>query len=142
VAEPVAAPHARQVDRRARLAEAPPAPWSPFPLIEICILIGIILIVIAFAGGGSRQGALLGFGFSLISLSAIELSVREHFAGFRSHTTLLSAVCALAVCVPLFLLTGLPQGAILVAGGVVFALAVGVLRGAFARRAGGLGFRA
>lgn len=135
-------PHARQLDRRARLAEAPPAPWSPFPLIEICILVGIIMIIIGFVDNSSRRGALLGFGFALVSLSAIELSIREHFAGFRSHTTILSAVCALVVCVPLFLFTKLPQEVLLVVAAVVFGVAVAVLRSAFARRAGGLGFRA
>lgn len=140
--EPGRAPHARPVDRRARLSEAPPAPWSPFPLIEICILIGIILIVIGFVGGPSNRGALLGFGFALVSLSAIEQSIREHFAGFRSHSTILAAVCALASSIPLYFLTHIPQEVILVVAAVVFFLAMTTLRSAFARRAGGLGFRA
>lgn len=141
--EAQAAPaHARPVDRRARLADAPPAPWSPFPLIEICILIGLICIVVGFVGGGDRRGALLVFGFALVSLSALELSIREHLSGFRSHTSLLAAVCAVVVSVPLFLFTSVPQIAILVAAAIVFALSFSVLRSAFARRTGGLGFRA
>ena len=100
------------------------------------------MIIIGFVDNSSRRGALLGFGFALVSLSAIELSIREHFAGFRSHTTILSAVCALVVCVPLFLFTKLPQEVLLVVAAVVFGVAVAVLRSAFARRAGGLGFRA
>lgn len=137
-----AAPHAHPIDRRARSDEAPPAPWSPFPLIEICIFIGLILIIVGFVAGGDRRGTMLVFGFVLVSLSALELSVREHFSGFRSHTTLIAGVCALAASVPLFMLTSIPQLAILVIAAVVFGLAVSVLRAAFARRTGGLGFRA
>src|SRR3954447_22582147 len=79
---PVAGP-----TRRARMDEAPKAPWSPFPLVELCILLGLILVVWGFAGGGDRKGALLGCGFALVSLAGLELAIREHFAGFRSHST-------------------------------------------------------
>lgn len=134
--------HAAPVDRRSRTSEAPPAPWSPFPLVELCILAGLMCIVIGFFAGGDRRGLLLVLGFALVSLSALELSIREHFAGFRSHTTLLAAVAGLAPVVPLYLATSLPQAVLLITGVVVFLVAFGVLRAAFARRAGGLAFRA
>jgi len=142
VAKPTPAPHARPVDRRARLAEAPQAPWHPFPLIELCILIGLICIVVGFVSHGDRRGTLLVFGFALVSLSSLELSIREHLAGYRSHTSLLSGVVALVVAIPLFMLTKIPQVAILGAAVLAFAFAFGVLRSTFQRRAGGLGFRA
>jgi hypothetical protein len=134
--------HAAPVDRRSRTSEAPPAPWSPFPLVELCILAGLVCIVVGFFAGGDRRGLLLVLGFALVSLSAIELSIREHFAGFRSHTTLLAAVIGLVPVVPLYIATSLPQIVLLITGVVVFFVAFGVLRAAFARRAGGLGFRA
>ena len=31
--------------RRARLDEAPKAPWAPFPLVELCILLSFVLII-------------------------------------------------------------------------------------------------
>src|SRR4051812_180801 len=71
--------------RRARIEEAPKAPWSPVPLVELCILLGLVLVVWGFAGGGDRRGALLGCGFALVSIAALELSIREHFSGYRSH---------------------------------------------------------
>ena len=139
---PAGAPHAKPVGRKASRAEAPPAPWSPFPLVELCILAGLILLVVGFFWGGDKRGSLFILGFALVSMSAVELSVREHFAGFRSHTTLLSACLTLVPIIPLFLLTAIPQIGLLILGAVLFALAFFVLRAAFARRAGGLGFRA
>jgi hypothetical protein len=129
-------------DRRARMAEAPKAPWSPFPLVELCILFGIVLIGFGIFGGASKRGVLLACGFALVSLSGLELSVREHFAGFRSHSSLLAGAGAVAVDVPLYFLTNLPQEALLGVAVIVFALLFHLLRQAFRRRAGGLGFRA
>jgi hypothetical protein len=128
--------------RRARLDEAPKAPWSPFPLVELTILIGIVIIVAAFFSGGDRRPILLACGFALVTLAGLELSVREHFSGYRSHSSLLSGVCAVLAVIPLYFLTGLPQVVLLLVGAVVFALAFQLLRTAFARRSGGLWFRA
>src|SRR4051812_20882871 len=120
--------------RRARIDEAPKAPWSPFPLVELCILFGLVLVVWGFVGGGDRRGALLGCGFALVSLAALELSLREHFSGFRSHSTLLAGSAAVLVDVPLFFLTDLPQEVLLGVGLAVFAVAFYGLRNAFKRR--------
>ena len=67
-----------------------PAPWSPFPLVELCILAGLVLFVAGVLTHGSRGRLLLGFGLTLVSIASLELSIREHFAGYRSHTTLLA----------------------------------------------------
>lgn len=122
--------------------EAPKAPWHPFPLVELCVLVGIIVIVLGFTSDGDRRGTLLLGGVALVSLAALELAVREHFAGYRSHSSLLAAVVAVLVAVPLYLWTSIPQEAILAASGVAGVFAFAALRGAFARRAGGLRYRA
>src|SRR3954470_19713804 len=127
--------------RRARMDEAPKAPWSPFPLVELCILLGLVLVVWGFVGGGDRRGLLLGCGFALVSLAGLELAIREHFAGFRSHSTLLAGAAAVAADVPLFF-TGLAQEVLLGVGVVVFAAAFALLRRAFRRKTGGVAFRA
>jgi len=133
-------------DRRARLDEAPKAPWYPFPLVEIVILIALVMIVLAFVVHGGKRPVLLAAGMSLGSLAAIELSIREHFAGYRSHSALLAGACTVAVETPLFFFftkpPGLAQGVHLAVGVVVFGLAFHLLRRAFQRRAGGIGFRA
>lgn len=141
-ASPPPRPHVVARSRRARSDEAPRAPWSPFPLVELCVLLAIVLIVAGLLTDGARRGPMLACGFALASLAGLELSVREHFSGFRSHSALLGGVCAVLVCAALFFFSGLPQVALLVAGVVVFALAFGGLHRAFQARSGGVGFRA
>jgi hypothetical protein len=127
---------------RARMAQAPAAPWSPFPLTELVVLLSLALIVAGVLTDGGRRGVLLGCGFALVSVAGLELAVREHFAGYRSHSTLLAAACAIVVVVPLFLWTALPQVALLAIGVAVLLLVITRLRAAFRARSGGLGFRA
>jgi hypothetical protein len=127
---------------RARMEEAPKAPWSPFPLVELVVLMALVLIVLGFVADGPRRAALLGCGFVLVTLAGLELALREHFAGFRSHSTLLAGAGAVAVDAPLYLLTDIPQLALLALGACVFALVLLLARSAFRRRSGGLGFRA
>jgi hypothetical protein len=121
--------------------EAPKAPWSPFPLVELVVLIALVLIVVGFITDGPRRAALLGCGFVLVTLAGLELALREHFTGFRSHSTLLAGASAVAVDAPLYLLTDIPQLALLGIGVCVFALVLVLARNAFRRRSGGLGFR-
>jgi hypothetical protein len=134
--------HARPRSLRARPEEAPPAPWSPFPLVELVVLLALILIVWAFVAGGDKRGTLLACGVLLGCLAGLELSVREHFTGFRSHSAILAGACALLVCVPLAVFTPVPQEVILVTGVLTFGGALWAFRAAFRRRSGGLSFRA
>lgn len=138
-----AAPQApRTATYKSRREDAPPAPWDPFPLTELCILISIVLLLWGFAfASGDQRAVLLGGGFLLVTLSAGELSFREHFAGYRSHSSLLAGLVAVVVAIP-FYVAGVPQDVIppiaLVAGLAAFF----ALRRAFVRRSGGVGFRA
>jgi hypothetical protein len=101
-----------------------------------------VLVVWGFAGGGDRRGTLLACGFALVSLSGLELSIREHFAGFRSHSTLLAGAGAVILDLPLFFLTDMPQEVLLGVGLVTFAGCFAALRGVFRRRTGGMSYRA
>jgi hypothetical protein len=130
------------VSRRARMDEAPPAPWAPVPLVELCVLAGLVLIVAGVLSDGSRSRLLLGCGIALAALAGLELSVREHFSGFRSHSTLLAAVVAILAATALLVLTALPQLLLLGIAIAVFGAVFVALRSAFRARAGGLGFRA
>src|SRR4051812_33426032 len=136
-----ASPHARPPSYKARPAEAPKAPWSPFPLGELCILAALVLIVAGLVTHGPRRAALLACGIALACAAGLELSVREHFAGYRSHSALLAGAAAVAVAVPLYLLTGLPQVVLLAVGVLVYSLGFLALRRAFQARTGGIGFR-
>jgi hypothetical protein len=124
---------------RARLAEAPRAPWHPVPLSELCILAGLVCLVV---GALDRRAALLALGFALVGLASLEVALREHLAGYRSHSALLALAGALAVVVPVAVATHLARP---LAGALVAALFAGGalgLRALFRRRSGGFGFRA
>ena len=81
--------------RRPRREDAPPAPWGKFPLVELCVLLALVLGVLGFVQGGRRGFVLLGCAMALGSLAGLELSIREHFAGYRSHTTVLAGAIRL-----------------------------------------------
>lgn len=82
--------------------ERPPAPWGSFPLVEIAVLVGIVILLIGLIGGGERGALLIGIGLGLAGLGGLELAIREHFAGYRSHSTLLAGIPAIAVLALLF----------------------------------------
>ena len=125
---------------RTSIDDRPPAPWGSFPLVELVVLLGLILIVVGFIVRGQRGGTMIVGGLALGSLAGVELSIREHFGGFRSHTTLLAAVAGfLAGAVAYFITkdrTITPAAAI-----VVFMASFWLLRQAFSRRTGGAAFR-
>jgi hypothetical protein len=132
----------RTATHKSRREDAPQPPWAPFPLTELCILLAIVLLAGGFLfAHGDRRGVMLGGGFVLVTLAAGELSVREHFAGYRSHTSLLAGICAIVAAVP-FWLAPIPQEVVLVVGLLTFVIAFALLRRAFMRRSGGVGFRA
>jgi hypothetical protein len=128
--------------RRARLDEAPKAPWHPVPLSELCILLGLICLGVAAFGGGGRRDVLLALGIVLVGLGSLEVALREHLAGYRSHSALLALAAALATGVPVAIATGVSRA---LAGVLMLAVGAGAfaaLRALFRRRSGGFGFRA
>jgi hypothetical protein len=107
------------------------------------VLLGLVLLIIGFVVQGIRGVTIIFAGVALASLAGLEVSIREHFAGYRSHSTLLAGfVAVVAVAVGFFLLpSGWPQGVGFLAAALVFACAFYLLREAFKRRSGGVGFR-
>jgi hypothetical protein len=84
----------------------------------------------------------IGVGVVLGGLGGLEVSAREHFAGYRSHTTLLAGTVFVLVTGALFYLAHLILLACLLVGALAFAAAFYALRRAFQRASGGLSFRA
>jgi hypothetical protein len=124
--------------------EPPPAPWGNFPLVELCVLAAIVMLILGFfVVGGSRGPILIAAGLALGSIGGLELSIREHFAGYRSHTAVLAGVPALIVLGLLFYLApaGLPQLARAAIGIAVFVVAALALTRVFSRRSGGDRYR-
>jgi hypothetical protein len=125
-------------ERPRTIDERPPAPWGSFPLAELSVLAGIVMLVV---GVVSKSPTAIGVGVVLAGLGGLEVSAREHFAGYRSHTSLLAGICAIIAALP-FWLAPIPQEIVLVVGIVAFVAGVLGFRRAFMRRSGGVGFRA
>jgi hypothetical protein len=123
---------------RTQTEERPPAPWGNFPLAELTVLAGIITLAIGAIGGHPTA---IGVGVVLAGLGGLEVSVREHFAGYRSHTTLLAGLVFVIVTGGLFYLGGLVLAVCLAIGVVAFIATFLALRRAFQRASGGLSFK-
>lgn len=138
---------AARAPTRRSTREAPPAPWGSFPLTELVVLIALVFGVIGFIRFNTHSGkVMVAAAMVLGSLGGLEVSIREHFSGFRSHTTLLAASAAVGSMILSSVILagkgGIGVLAVVVAVGVlVFVLAFYALRQAFQRRSGGLSFR-
>src|SRR3954470_1172545 len=135
-AERAARPAPTAPRRRARSEDRPPAPWGDFPLGELTTFAGIVLLVVGFA---TRSFQTMAIGFALVALSAVELTLREHLAGFRSHSSLLALVATAVTAVVLIALDAPRVVQVTGAAGVLAASFI-ALRRTFRRRSGGLGF--
>ena len=105
------------------------------------MLAGIVLLVLGLLSYDSERGrALLVSGMLLGSLGGLDTALREHFNGFRSHTSVLAGLPAVLVAGALFFARA-PWIAVIAAGALVFAFGFWAFRTAFRRRSGGLSFR-
>jgi hypothetical protein len=88
----------REVKRGERVlgreGERPESPFGGLPISELAILVGLIASVIGFIQGG---GPALVVGLIVCALGVIEVTAREHFSGYRSHTALLAAIPSVAL---------------------------------------------
>ncbi|MBI2692264.1 MAG: hypothetical protein HYX29_10020 [Solirubrobacterales bacterium] len=152
-----AAPRQRNADpqsRRARLRERadvasraaekqikqrPAAPWDPFPLTELAVFSGIVLLVVGLFVPGDTGRGLVVAGVVLASIGGLETAIREHFGGFRSHAGLLSGIGALATLIATTSLLGISPAIGAGTAIAVFGLLFPTLRSSFIRRSGGRG---
>jgi hypothetical protein len=131
----------RAAKRRAGNIDRPPPPWGSFPLTEIVIFIGVILLIAGFFIPPPQGFVMVAVGLGLASLAGLELSIREHFAAYRSHTLLLSAAIGVPVFGALFLATKLSPAICVAAGLLAFGGAAWLFASAFRRRSGGALYR-
>jgi hypothetical protein len=135
-------PAGARARRRPGRDDRPPAPWGSFPLVELCVLVAIILLVAGFVVSGQRGATMIAMGLALGSLGGLELSIREHFAGYRSHTTLLAGAVAVLVGTLVAVVAGKILIPVLIAVGViVFVASFYAFRRVFRARTGGVSFR-
>lgn len=126
--------------RRSRRDDAPQSPWGSFPLIELCALAAIVLGVCGLVVGGRSGGVLLTGAMLLGSVAGLEVAIREHVGGYRSHTLVLSGVLAVATLAVLFF-ADVARTTMLPIAAVVLVVAFVALRQLFKRRSGGVGVR-
>ena len=138
---PARAAAPRRRGGRPTIEDRPKPPWHPVPLVELAILSGLILVVAGFVVRGKPGVILITGGVGLVALASLELAIREHFTGYRSHSALLAGAAAVAI-LALGALIGLPKVAILLVAVIVGVAAFAALRGRFQRKAGGLTWRA
>jgi uncharacterized integral membrane protein len=118
--------------------ERPPAPWGKAPLAELVILAGIVSLIVGIAG---PHPTAIGLGVALAGLGGMEVAIREHFAGYRSHTTMLAGAVFVLTVGLLFYVFDQVLAVALPIGAVAFAITFLLARRAFQRASGGLGFR-
>ena len=115
--------------------ERPRAPWHPFPLVELCVLAGIVLLVLGVLSYESDRGkAMLVSGMLLGSLGGLDTALREHFSGFRSHAVLLAALPAVGLAAILYF-AGAPWPLVAAVPALAFAFALPLLLRVYRRRA-------
>jgi hypothetical protein len=74
------------------VGERPPAPWHPLPLSELLILVGAIGTVVGLRRGISHGGPALFAGLAAVMIGTVEVTLREHRSGYRSHTLILAVL--------------------------------------------------
>lgn len=118
--------------------DLPPAPWGSFPLAELTILAGIVMLGVGVFGGTATA---IAVGVVLAGIGGMEVAIREHLAGYRSHTTLLSGAVFVFIVALLFYAAGQLLAVAIAVGAVAFVLSFLGLRRAFQRASGGLSFK-
>ncbi len=127
-------PPPRRHPGRPRPEDRPKPPWHPVPLVELCVLVGIVLLLLgAFNYDEDRGRILLVFGMALGSIGGLDTALREHFAGYKSHTTVIAALPGVLAAAALFF-ARVPWIAVIAGAVAVFAAAFWWLRRAFMRR--------
>jgi hypothetical protein len=118
--------------------QRPPAPWGSAPLAELVILAGIVSLAVGVIGGHPTA---IGVGVALAGLGGLEVAAREHFAGYRSHTTLLAGAAFVLTTGLVFYVGGQVLAVALAVGAIAFAIVFFLARRAFQRASGGLSYR-
>lgn len=86
------------------------------PVSEFAIFAGLISLVVGMINHG---GSALELGIIVMGLGVTEVTAREHFSGFKSHTTLLALMPAVIVEAIYALVIGVPSQRILLLAPVI-----------------------
>ena len=114
-----------------REGERPEGLFGPVPVSELAMLIGFVALAIGFLDGG---GPVVIVGIVICALGVLEVTGREHFSGYRSHSTLLAAIPAVGLETAVVAVFGEPRqrALLIVFVAPVFAVLFWLLRRRFA----------
>lgn len=118
--------------------ERPPAPWGSFPIGAVSVFVGLVLVVIGLINANPVQ---LAIGVGLGMLGGLELAIREHFTGFRSHTTLLAGFVFVVAVGATFYAAHWILWQSLLLGAALFGATFWLLRKKFEKASGGLSYK-
>jgi hypothetical protein len=120
------------------VGERPQAPWHPLPLSELLILVGAIGTVVGLRRGISHGGPALFAGLAAVLIGTVEVTLREHLSGYRSHSIILAVLAVIvfhsAVALGVAAVTRLPAAlnvALLALDLALFAFLFKLLRARF-----------
>jgi uncharacterized membrane protein len=141
-ATPQARPRRRERAAAAARDERPRAPWHPWPLSELLILVGAVGVAVGLSrlkhGGIANAGPVLLAGIVAVAIGTLEVTLREHLSGYRAHTLLLALIPAIVlhtvVIVGLSAFIAVPRWVnipVLVLDGALFAFLYKLLRERF-----------
>ncbi len=108
--------------------ERPLPVWGRVPVTEIAIAAGIVALAIGLAAG--NESAVI-VGAVVCGLAVVELTLREHMSGFRSHTAFLAFAPVVALLAVLSTAAGIRGPVALAIAAPVFAGLFFALRAAF-----------
>ncbi len=89
-----------------REGQRPESPFGGLPISEIAIFAGIIGAVVGFI---TNREPVVIVGVVVCALGVAEICGREHFSGYRSHTTLLAALPAIGAETAIVAIFGEPK---------------------------------
>ncbi|HWX74703.1 MAG TPA: hypothetical protein VNZ05_05310 [Solirubrobacteraceae bacterium] len=79
------------------VGQRPTPPWHPLPVSELLILIGGIGALVGLTRGVSHGAAPLIAGLAAVLIGTVEVTLREHLSGYRSHTIVLAVLPVIAI---------------------------------------------
>ena len=86
--------------------ERPPSLFAPIPVSEIAIFAGGVGAVVCWL---SHSSASLIVGIVVCALGVLEVTLREHLSGYRSHAMLLAAIPAVGILIVSVAVLGTPR---------------------------------
>jgi hypothetical protein len=112
--------------------ERPQSPFAGLPISELASFAGGVGLIVGLVRGG---GPALIVGIVICTLGVVEITAREHFSGYRSHTILLAALPAVATEVAFVAIVGEPNPRLLLLAVIVpvYAVLFWLLRDRFAK---------